>query len=220
MSATARQNRFKQVLERYGTTVTLYKRYEFNGKPEVTVSDSGGTLPAGTYYYLVTPVVGDEKPVPGPPAEAVCTTDTSKVVLSWTAVTAASGYKVYRSTDPSFPTPCLIASPTTNSLTDDGLSASAGEPPESPGTPYVYYVSSTVKALIQSARISEVELEEGLVEVERRVFLFAGDADVDYLDEIAWNNARYRISSPPQPYPMQGIAIYIKAIGERIYEGS
>lgn len=69
---------------------------------------SGGTLPAGTYYYRVSAIVPDTRPgaAGGATIETIASNEvwasvagaTSEITLSWTAVAGATAYRVYRGT--------------------------------------------------------------------------------------------------------------------------
>ena len=63
-----------------------------------TTATTGGTLAAATYYYKVTAIVAGGETAASAEKSVATTGTTSKNTLSWTAVTGASGYKVYRST--------------------------------------------------------------------------------------------------------------------------
>lgn len=103
-----------------------------------TVSGSGGTLAAGTYYYIVTSttVAGESVlQVTGANNQVSATTTgtTSEVALSWNQVTDATGYKIYRSTTSgSYGASSLlttIALGSTVTFTDTGAATTTGTPP-------------------------------------------------------------------------------------------
>jgi len=60
-------------------------------------STSGGTLAAATYFYKITALNAAGETLPSPEASQITTGSTSSVSLSWSAVTNATGYNVYRS---------------------------------------------------------------------------------------------------------------------------
>lgn len=64
----------------------------------VVGSTTGGTFAAGTYYYKVTATNGVGETIGSNEISVVTTGTTSSAVLTWTAVTGATGYKVYRGT--------------------------------------------------------------------------------------------------------------------------
>jgi hypothetical protein len=73
------------------------------GQPSPTLSSSGvgGTLAANTYYYRVAArnVNGQSGAVATSPPSATTTGSTSSNTISWSAVTGATNYYLYRSTD-------------------------------------------------------------------------------------------------------------------------
>jgi hypothetical protein len=94
-----------------------------------TRSATGGTLAAGTYYYKVSAVNGAGQTLPSSQVSVTTTGTTSSVVLTWTAVAGATGYRVYRSTvSGTFNTPALLASPTSATYTDTGTAVGVGAP--------------------------------------------------------------------------------------------
>ena len=100
--------------------------------PAGTPSGSGGSMATGTYYYIITAL--DEaggQTIKGLQSSGVAVTGpTGSVALSWTAITGAVSYKVYRTTTSgTYTTPAYIANPTTSPYTDVAASPSAGAPP-------------------------------------------------------------------------------------------
>jgi len=71
------------------------------GVPTLTSSSTGGTLAAGTYYYQIAAVntLGTTLAVASNPASVTTSGSTSSNTLTWTAVSNASSYNIYRSTD-------------------------------------------------------------------------------------------------------------------------
>src|SRR5207237_1094345 len=69
--------------------------------PALTSSFSGGSLAAATYYYKLAAVNfhGTTDAIVPSPASVTTTGTTSKNTLSWTALTNATSYNVYRSTN-------------------------------------------------------------------------------------------------------------------------
>lgn len=61
---------------------------------------TGGTLPAGTFYYRVTALSSYGETLGSVEASATVTGATSRIALSWSAVAGATGYRVYRATAP------------------------------------------------------------------------------------------------------------------------
>ena len=69
--------------------------------PTFTTSATGGTLGAGTYYYMLaaTNVNGSTAAVASSPTSRTLSGSTNQNTLTWIAVTNAGGYDIYRSTD-------------------------------------------------------------------------------------------------------------------------
>ncbi|HEV2521037.1 MAG TPA: hypothetical protein VGT24_01540 [Candidatus Acidoferrales bacterium] len=82
---------------------------------------AGGGFAAGTYFWVVTAIdgIGGETTVSNEVSATV--TANQEVPLSWTAVTNAEGYNVYRSTASG--TEKFIASVSTNAFTDIGAAS-------------------------------------------------------------------------------------------------
>jgi hypothetical protein len=97
-----------------------------------TVSGSGGSLAAGTYYYTVTGTTANGESTPSNQVSATTTGSTSTVTLTWNAAPGATGYKIYRGTSAGAEN-TLIATTTnatTLSFTDTGSeTTSAASPP-------------------------------------------------------------------------------------------
>lgn len=91
----------------------------------VTPVGSGGTFSAATYFWKVTAVnlVGETV---GSSEVSAAIVANGSASLTWTAVTGATGYKVYRGT--SSGNNLFVASTTTNSYTDTGTTASGAIP--------------------------------------------------------------------------------------------
>lgn len=92
----------------------------------VASATSGGTLTAGTYYYVVTALSGGNQAVISPKGETTAsgeangTTSGGNLTLpvTWNAVAGASAYNVYRGTVSGSET--YLTTVTTNSYTDAG----------------------------------------------------------------------------------------------------
>ncbi|WP_305781489.1 hypothetical protein [Nocardia nova] len=63
-----------------------------------TTATTGGTLAAATYYYKVTTLTSLGESTGSNEKSIATTGSTSKNTLTWSAVTGATGYRVYRST--------------------------------------------------------------------------------------------------------------------------
>jgi len=89
--------------------------------------DTGGTLVAGTYYYVVTASDGIGETAKSEEASAtVDGSTTTKITISWNGVPGAAKYRVYgRSSG----VQDQYWEVTTTSFTDDGTAGTAGAPP-------------------------------------------------------------------------------------------
>lgn len=67
-------------------------------QPTCTPSASGGTLATGTYYYVITALNAIGETVGSTEKSVSVTGPTGSVAVSWTAVTGATSYHVWRST--------------------------------------------------------------------------------------------------------------------------
>ncbi|MBI5756050.1 MAG: hypothetical protein HZA12_03915, partial [Nitrospirae bacterium] len=106
--------------------------------PSATTSSTGGSLPRNTYYYVLTAVdTSGFETIPGPQMTITVwdTTGTASVTLSWSAVSEASGYRIYRTTTSGlYNSPsliCKINNPATRSCTDTLLNPTDGTPARS-----------------------------------------------------------------------------------------
>ncbi len=138
------------VTERYDWAPRIWLRHQdvnMNGGPNVVsmgvpnlatpvASSTGGTLPAATYFYVVTAlskagqISDDETGETTNSNEVNVTTtgSTSTVMLSWDAVTGAYSYNVYRSTTSGSET--LLASVTSGTtFTDTGADTPGTQTP-------------------------------------------------------------------------------------------
>jgi hypothetical protein len=213
---STQQSRFEQILERYGSTATLYSRNEFDGVPSAQASN-GGNIPAGTYFYRVCPIVDGEEKATNKMSKVIIAADGGKVSLSWPSVSIASSYKVYRSNDPTFPSPSYLGSVPSNSYVDAAAQANEGSPPESYGSPYIWFISSTVKILPLSGRLDQQATDKGIVSIERRVAFISGSLNVNALDKINLDSVEYEVYAV-QPYFLNNVAIYKKIVLTRMIE--
>lgn len=83
-----------------------------------TTSTTGGSLAAATYYYVVTAFNRTGEALKSNEVTRVTTGSTSTVSLSWSAVSGAMGYRVYRST--STGTENFLVETTATTFTDTG----------------------------------------------------------------------------------------------------
>lgn len=66
--------------------------------PTLTTGKGGGSLASGTYFYVITSVDAFGETLPGQESSITVIGPTASVAISWTAVTNAKGYKIYRGT--------------------------------------------------------------------------------------------------------------------------
>src|ERR1019366_3138277 len=132
--------------------------YTTIASPTTTSYTDTGVTNGTTYYYVVSAVntagqsanssqvsATPQLAIPAAPTNLTATAGNGQVVLSWSASSGATSYNVKRSTTSGGPY-TTIASPTTTSYTDTGVSN---------GTTY-YYVVSAVNTAGQSANSSQV----------------------------------------------------------------
>src|SRR5262249_37429350 len=91
----------QQTLVLKATSGTFALTFPFQKAPQgltVSVENTGGSLAAGTYDYVVTALMPAESPKSAEVSATVVAhgTDHGKVHLSWNAVAGATGYRVYR----------------------------------------------------------------------------------------------------------------------------
>lgn len=96
-------------------------------QPAATPSTTGGTLAAGTYYYWVTAMTEVGETTVSPVRSATTTGSTGSVALTWTNITGAIGYRVYRG-NASTAVPRLIGSSQGGAFTDTGAGGNTGAP--------------------------------------------------------------------------------------------
>lgn len=102
--------------------------YQFALLSAVTPSTSGGTLADGEYYYTVTALVGGVWTIPSQDTSAtVSGGGTSSVALSWSAVTGATNYRVWRGDSGSHSEDVYFET-TSTSFTDIGDAGTSGSP--------------------------------------------------------------------------------------------
>lgn len=97
------------------------------GLPVATPATTGGTLTAGTYYYKVTALNANGETTGSPEVSATTTGSTGSVVLTWTAVTGATSYKIYKGTTAGGEANYFTS--TTATYTDTGSAGTAGTVP-------------------------------------------------------------------------------------------
>jgi fibronectin type 3 domain-containing protein len=149
-----------------GATSYAVKRSTTTGGPYSTISSPSGasftdsSVTNGTKYFYVVSAANSAGssgnssevsatptfPVPTAPANLAATAGNAQVALTWSASALATGYHVKRST--SSGTEIQIATPSTNSYTDTGVTN---------GTKY-FYVVSGVDSAGESANSNEVSV--------------------------------------------------------------
>ncbi len=100
------------------------------GQPTGTPGSGSGSVPEGTYYYKIAALDETGETLPGTESAAVVVTaPNNQVALSWTAVTNAASYKIFRTTTSGvYTTPALVGTSETNSFTDTLATPGAGAP--------------------------------------------------------------------------------------------
>ena len=100
------------------------------------LSSTTGTLTIGTTYtYTISATLSSGSTMPAPTVSVTPVSGMQSAALTWTALSGATGYKIYRTTTGTFPSTSLIATITsgsTVSFADTGVAASTGAPPAIP----------------------------------------------------------------------------------------
>ncbi len=134
----------------------LTQGMEIPTAPTGTPSASGGSIPDGTYYYIITALNGSGETVQGIESNSQTVSGGSgngSVALTWTAVPGASSYKIYRTTvSMTYTDPSLVGTSSTNSFTDTVASPSTGLPP-SITTAYVNSINPTSTSWITGGNV-------------------------------------------------------------------
>lgn len=107
----------------------------------VVTSATGGTLAAGTYYYVVTAIFSQGESTRSNELSVVTTGTTSSNTVTWTAVSGATGYRIYRGTTPAGQDTYYAVGAVT-SFVDTGAAGTAGTPPS--GNTTVNSIAMTV----------------------------------------------------------------------------
>jgi hypothetical protein len=94
-----------------------------------STSTTGGTLAAGATYWKVTATAGGGEGIGSNEVTATLTGATSSQVLSWSAVTGAAGYNVYRGTVAGAENVLVARLAAVTTYTDIGSTLGAGAPP-------------------------------------------------------------------------------------------
>lgn len=94
--------------------------------PSASVSETGGSLAAGTYYYRVTAVYDEQETLVSDAVSGTVTGSSGKITLSWSAISNAESYKIYGRTQGAEK---LIGTTTSTSFDDDGSASPSGDYP-------------------------------------------------------------------------------------------
>lgn len=113
--------------------------------PAITGSGSGGSLPAGNYYYVITAVMGSDESEKSTEVGYAASGSSSSISITWTAVKYATGYKIYRGSSSGTYTAYFSQVGTT--YTETGGSGTAGSPSNAGNAYYVKINASSDSVL-------------------------------------------------------------------------
>ena len=99
--------------------------------PGATPSTTGGSLATATYYYKISALNASGESVGSAEASAAVTGPTGSVALTWSAVTGATSYRVYRGTAAGVQN-VYYATANVTTYTDTGAASTAGSPLTTP----------------------------------------------------------------------------------------
>lgn len=94
-----------------------------------TASGTGGSIPAGSYYYFVTASSAFGETTPSTASSVVAVTSGQQVTVSWTAVTGAVSYFVYRASSATATSATLLGTASATTFVDAGASTSTAVAP-------------------------------------------------------------------------------------------
>ena len=94
----------------------------------LSTSTTGGTLAAATYFYKVTAVNGIGETIGSNEQSIITTGTTSSNTVSWSAVSGATGYRIYRGTATGAENTYYVVGAVT-SFVDTGAASTAGTTP-------------------------------------------------------------------------------------------
>ncbi len=145
-SVTAR-NSYGESLPSSPSSVTIPPLLVPSGV-SAALSTIASSLAAGTYDYVVTATGissggGSGETTASANVSATTTSTDPSVTISWSAVTGAGGYRIYRGTAAGTYTVYYSVSGSTLSYTDTGAAATSGSPPTT-NTAYTYTHTVTV----------------------------------------------------------------------------
>lgn len=128
-------------------TVTVYDGVIASPPTLLTLvtSTSGGTLAAATYYYVITALNAAGETIKSNELSVTTTGTTSSNTLTWTAVTGATSYRVYRGTSAAgenvYYTPGNVVT-----YVDTGAANTGGSPPAANTAAYGTIIALFVNA--------------------------------------------------------------------------
>ncbi len=105
--------------------------------PTTSVGGTGGTLPIGTYYYIVTALDTYTESIGSTEVTATITNVGQKPTISWNAVTGATKYRIYRGTISGGENKYYEETAPTVSHTDDGTGGTTGSVPTNCTTTFI-----------------------------------------------------------------------------------
>lgn len=100
----------------------------------VTASATGGTLAAGSYFWVVTAITAAGETMASNEVTATLSGSTSSAALTWTLPAGATGAKVYRGTAAGAEDTLVATLGAVTTYTDTGAAGSAATPPASDST--------------------------------------------------------------------------------------
>ena len=100
----------------------------------VTGSSTGGTLAAGTYFWVVTAITADGETKASNEVTATLTGTTSSAALTWTLPAGATGAKVYRGTAAGAEGTLVATLGAVSTYTDAGAVGTSATPPATDST--------------------------------------------------------------------------------------
>ena len=153
------QNNAGTVLSRFDASGSLVINLGVPPTPSITTSTTGGTLPAGTYYYKITALnAGGSETTPSSEISITTTGTTSSVAIGGTTtfnVNGASSFRVYRGTT-SGGENVYYTAPGSNGGTfnDTNGGSTAGAPPTTSTAKSAYLTASSASLVGGSAGVS------------------------------------------------------------------
>ena len=130
------------------------------GSPIVTSTSTSGSLASGTHYFKVVALMYTDTrtAVSAPSTEVSATASSGKsVTLSWSAVSGADRYRIYRGTSAGHQSVYLETSSATTTFTYTGASEKSGAPASS-GTKW------TVKNIVELKNAQQVTVDGNIIE--------------------------------------------------------